>query len=104
MESSKSEIAIYIRSNEPGILKQSNHTNSEHLFFGFCLQVFHHAGPPHCLALHQTAWPQKEISVNKRHNTALPVWELNQEQQRIASLGIKSGVSNLSITNPKLYH
>ena len=42
----------FVCSYEPGKLRLSNHNNTEH-FFGFCLQVFRKALPPHrvdCLA------------------------------------------------------
>ena len=40
----------FVCSYEAGTLRLTNHTNTEH-FFGFCLQVFYQAEPPHSLRL-----------------------------------------------------
>ena len=74
---------------EPGTVRLSNHTNADHAFWGFCLQVFHEAGPQQqvdCLAL----------MGNKCQMSFL------RTQRRIVCSRIERGTSNLSITSPTL--
>ena len=78
----------FVRSYELGTrLHLSNQTNTEHLFWGFCFQVFCQAGPPQQVL---TAWSKWEISVknfSQGHNDALlPVRESNHSQQPFPTL------------------
>ena len=40
------EIPTALMSMNQTLLRLSDHTNAAHPYFGFCLQVFRHAGPP----------------------------------------------------------
>ena len=78
----------FVCSYEPGTrLHLFIQTNTEQIFFGFCLLVFCQAGPPQQVL---TAWSKWEISVtnlSQGHNDALLlVRELNHSQQPFPTL------------------
>ena len=79
----------FVCSYEPGTLRLSNRSNTEHIF-GFSLQVFRQPGPPQrgdCFG------PKWEISVNclsQGHSDALPVRESNRESATFWSLTRRS--------------